>query len=132
MPVSLLVWKHNFQEGTGLFFWQGQLAQRLNSSRVEREVSKKEARRQAWIQLLAVGCGIVTSGLAWPVTQKILPLESWPSWVVIVALGLFASGGSGFWNSIQSYLKLIKDLKGLEAEKQKPPPPGTTAQGGGS
>jgi len=80
---------------------------------------EKEARRQAWIQVLAFGCGIVTSGLAWPVTQKILPLENWPSWIVIAALGLLASGGSGFWNSIQSYLQQVKNLKGLAVETEK-------------
>jgi hypothetical protein len=79
----------------------------------------QEAKRQTYIQLLAVICGIGTSLIAWPITHQILPLNYWPNWFVIVALGLLASGGSGFWNSIQSYLKLVKDLKSLAAKEEK-------------
>src|SRR5262252_5871977 len=40
MPVSLLGSSHTPMEGTGWFFKQAQFPQSLNSSRVEREVSK--------------------------------------------------------------------------------------------
>jgi hypothetical protein len=88
-----------------------------------------EARRQAYIQILAIVGGMATSWVAWPVTQKALPLGELPSWLVIVGLGLLASCGSGFWNSIQSYLNLLKSLKGMTVKEEKrklagQPPPG--------
>jgi hypothetical protein len=93
-----------------------------------------EARRQGCVQLLAVFCGLVTSMLSFPITAQILKLESpylfygyWPAyglnWLTVIALGVLASGGSSFWNSIQSYLKQVKDLKGFEAQKANPKGP---------
>jgi len=34
-------------------------------------------------------------------------------------LGLLASGGSGFWNSILTYVAKAKDLKAAEAETKQ-------------
>jgi hypothetical protein len=35
------------------------------------------------------------------------------------ALGLLASGGSGFWNSILTYVTKAKDIKAAEAESKQ-------------
>jgi hypothetical protein len=37
----------------------------------------------------------------------------------MVVLGLFASGGSGFWNSIQNLAQGAGNLKGAQAEAQE-------------
>jgi hypothetical protein len=36
-----------------------------------------------------------------------------------LALGLLASGGSGFWNSILTYVTKAKDVKAAEAETRQ-------------
>jgi len=33
-------------------------------------------------------------------------------------LGLLASGGSGFWNSVLTFVNKVKDVKKLEAEEK--------------
>lgn len=79
----------------------------------------KERRRRAALQVLAVAAGIVTAFLARPVIpQEIVPATSTLS---ILALGLLASGGSGFWNSVLTYLLEVKNLKELtvKAEQQR-------------
>jgi orotate phosphoribosyltransferase len=45
MPVSFRGCRDNTQEGTGWFFWQGQLTHRLMFCRIRREVSKFVLRR---------------------------------------------------------------------------------------
>lgn len=86
-----------------------------------KENVNEEARRQRYINLLAVVCGLITSALA----QTQIPIEILPTnasdaqrfWT-IASLGLLASGGSGLWNSILTYVVKIKDLKGAEAKKE--------------
>jgi len=68
-----------------------------------------EGWRCAILQTLAVASGIISAFLA----QDYIPAEMSKitgHWSVI-GLGLLASGGSGFWNSILSYLTQIKELK---------------------
>jgi hypothetical protein len=36
-----------------------------------------------------------------------------------VALGLLASGGSGFWNAVLGYVKNVKDIKKSELQRLK-------------
>lgn len=76
---------------------------------------KEEGRRNAALQFLAVVAGIVTTFLA----RAALPpgIPSGP--LATLALGLLASGGSGFWNSIQTYVAKVKDVKKAEAESAK-------------
>jgi drug/metabolite transporter (DMT)-like permease len=78
------------------------------------EDATKEGRRAAILQIIAVLSGILTAFLAMPASKGVLPgtLTSLPG---ILALGLLASGGSGFWNAILSYLLQIKNLKKSEA-----------------
>ncbi len=70
---------------------------------------KGEGLRCAANQVLAVVAGIVTAWLASSaIPQEVLPIKNW--WEII-ALGLLASGGSGFWNAVLSYVLQVKDLK---------------------
>lgn len=73
----------------------------------------REGRRRALLQLLAVGAGILTAWLA----GGMIPTEVYDATTPlgIVALGLLASGGSGFWNSILTYVTKVKDLKSFDA-----------------
>src|SRR5262245_36062259 len=54
-----------------------------------------EARRKAILQAMAVVAGVLTAFLAGPALPESLVPDHWYS---KLALGLLASGGSGFWN----------------------------------
>jgi hypothetical protein len=75
--------------------------------------------------LLAIVAGILTAFLARDAIADALP-ANWkasPS-QGFLALGLLASGGSGFWNAVLGYMLRLKDVKKLEAEglrTQQPP-----------
>jgi hypothetical protein len=70
---------------------------------------RAEARRRAALQFLAVVGGVVISALAWPITRQIIP--DGQQFSLVLALGLLASGGSGFWNSILGYVTNLKNLQ---------------------
>lgn len=74
---------------------------------------RKEARRNATLQVLAVVGGVAISWLASPISGGVLEGEGGP--LRILGLGLLASGGSGFWNSMLGYVTSIKNLKREEA-----------------
>lgn len=78
---------------------------------------RKEGYRQAAVQLLAVASGLFTTYLA----QKALPsqIAGLTDSTRIVALGLLASGGSSFWNSILTYLVSVKNIQGAKAAAMK-------------
>jgi drug/metabolite transporter (DMT)-like permease len=78
---------------------------------------RQEGRRAAALQFIAVLSGMVTSLLAWPAAKNILP-AGWTSLPGILALGLLASGGSGFWNSVLTYVTRVKDIKRLEVSQR--------------
>ena len=83
---------------------------------------KKEGWRRAGLQALAVLAGIITALLARPAFQG---MEKWDTLAGTLAIGFLASGGSGFWNAILTYVKNVKDIKKDEAEQRKQPaPPG--------
>lgn len=70
----------------------------------------QERKRKQALQIIAVGVGILTAGLAWPATSKVIPVEWGAGSVTLtIAFGLLASGGSGLWNAILLYLKAVKD-----------------------
>jgi len=75
-----------------------------------------EGFRKSALQLLAVVSGIVTAYLSSPVLAQSLSGIS-DRRIVIVSIGLLASGGSAFWNAILSYLLQVKDLKKQEVIK---------------
>jgi len=68
---------------------------------------RQEGVRKSIIQFMAVISGIVTALLSQPAIKGLLP--GWGDFPEIVALGLLASGGSGFWNSINTYVLKLKD-----------------------
>ena len=74
---------------------------------------KREGIRRSLIQMLAVGSGILTAFMAKDyLPSEISKLSS--NWNIL-GLGLLASGGSGFWNSILTYVTKVKDIKTIEA-----------------
>lgn len=77
----------------------------------------EEGRRRSYLQLLAVFSGIVTSYLA----RDFLPVEvaKVPEGLAVIGLGLLASGGSGLWNSVLSYLAQVKEIKKVDLEVAK-------------
>ena len=87
----------------------------LNKENVD---PKKEGWRRAALQFLAVLAGISSALLAHPGIKCIAP-GTWSEWPGILALGFLASGGSGFWNSVLSYIANIKDVKKLDVMEKK-------------
>ncbi len=76
--------------------------------------AREEGRRRTVLHVFAVIAGMITALLAQPIMPDgILPKGA----VTTIALGLLASGGSGFWNAILSYVGRVKDLKALEVSK---------------
>jgi drug/metabolite transporter (DMT)-like permease len=84
----------------------------------ENSDKKKEGWRRASLQALAVVAGIITALLAQPAIKAVVPGLS-EHWAGIVALGLLASGGSGFWNAVLAYVLSVKDIKKVEAVTKK-------------
>lgn len=76
-----------------------------------------ENRRRSILQALAVASGIITALLAREYIPKeiVQPKSVW----AVIGLGLLASGGSGFWNSILSYILKLKDLTKAELEQKR-------------
>lgn len=85
------------------------------------ENSRSENQRKSWLQALGVASGIITTFLAAPaMPDDILPsLDEGTDFFSLLALGLLASGGSGLWNSVMTYLLKLKDLKSLDVSKQQ-------------
>ena len=77
----------------------------------------EEGWRKAALQVLAVIAGITTAWLASAAIPKGVGIPD--DWTGTLALGLLASGGSGFWNSILMYVTKAKDLKAAEAESRQ-------------
>lgn len=75
-----------------------------------------EGRRKATVQFIAVAAGIITTFLVAPA----LPENTIPdNWLSKLAIGLIASGGSGFWNSIQGYVAQAKEVKKAQVQDVK-------------
>lgn len=77
---------------------------------------KKEGWRRSALQAMAVAAGIITALLAGPAIEAVAP-GPWNSFPGLTALGLLASGGSGFWNSILTYMTGVKNIKKGKANK---------------
>jgi hypothetical protein len=82
-----------------------------------RRKTAEEGWRKAALQILAVIAGITTAWLASAAIPKGVGIPD--DWTGTLALGLLASGGSGFWNSILTYVTKAKDLKAAEAETKQ-------------
>jgi hypothetical protein len=81
------------------------------------ETPREEGRRRAVLHLLAAVLGVGISWLAYPVLESMVPEGK--RLATTLALGLLASGGSGFWNSILGYVSSLKVLKAADAEAAK-------------
>lgn len=77
----------------------------------------QESRRRSYLQILAVISGVITAFISKDLVPEEVTKEA-GNWGIL-ALGLLASGGSGFWNSILTYVTNAKDIKRVEAEKAK-------------
>ena len=84
--------------------------------REENPAPDREGYRKVALQVLAIVAGIATALLAKPTIEGIVP-GPWSSPLGIVALGLLASGGSGFWHSVAGYVSSVKDVRRAEAQK---------------
>ena len=83
--------------------------------------AKREGWRRSALHALAVISGVIT---AYMVSDYIPKESAGPvKDIGVVGLGLLASGGSSFWNSIATYVLKVKDLKKLEVEEKKGPRP---------
>jgi|SRR6516165_9789865 hypothetical protein len=74
-----------------------------------------ETARHAILNFIAAIAGMLTAYVAREAFPTTLHLPS--GFLTYVVLGLLASGGSGFWNSIQDYVNNAKNLKGRQAKK---------------
>ena len=88
----------------------------------------KEGQRRSALQVLAVISGIGTAFLAQPLLSPMFSDMSNHAGAVF-AIGLLASGGSGFWNAILSYFLQVKELKKQEVTTAQLSNPGSTGQG---
>ncbi len=77
----------------------------------------KERWRKVILQAMAVVAGIVVALLVQPAIAEVAP-GVFQSTTAILALGLLASGGSGLWNVILTYLLKVKDLKALDIQEE--------------
>ena len=77
----------------------------------------QEGYRTAVLQVLAVVAGVVTATVASGAIPQNVGIPN--DWTGRFVLGLLASGGSGFWNSILTYAKSAKDIKAADAESKK-------------
>jgi hypothetical protein len=65
--------------------------------------------------VIAVIAGVTIAWLGGPAVPAFLPHD----FTRKLALGLLASGGSGFWNSILAYVTKAKAVKAAEAETRQ-------------
>lgn len=85
---------------------------------------KREGLRRAMLHLLAMVGGVAIATGSWPIVSEVIGRKSeFPHIPTTLALGLLASGGSGFWNSILSYVVSMKDLKRAESRERVGLPP---------
>lgn len=73
----------------------------------EKQDPKQEGLRHAALQALAMVAGVFIAWLASPaIPTDVYNIANdwWSIWVI----GLLASGGSGFWNSILGYVSKLK------------------------
>jgi hypothetical protein len=87
------------------------------------ENPREEGFRRAALHALAALSGIIISWLAWPIVAQVLtPIPDnaiGPRISTVFALGLLASGGSGFWNSMLTYVESLKELKRADAQERE-------------
>jgi hypothetical protein len=76
-----------------------------------------EGRRKSILQLLAVVAGVCTALLSAGYLPPGIGVST-AGWEIIV-LGLLASGGSGFWHAVLTYMAGLKDLQSPEGDGRR-------------
>jgi hypothetical protein len=71
-----------------------------------------ERRRHVCVQLLAMLAGACTAMLALPVLRP--SMAGLPDPIIVIGVGVLASGGSGLWNTFLTYFLKLKDIKSAE------------------
>jgi len=85
----------------------------------EKTDEKIEGRRRSILQILAVIASMITASLAIDyLPPGLVPASIGKGWAIL-GFGLLASGGSGFWNGILTYVGKVKEVKKAEAEEKK-------------
>jgi hypothetical protein len=69
-----------------------------------------ERLRNMALQILAILAGIATAMMALPILRDHMPVDLKEP-VVVLGVGILASGGSGFWNAVLTYVLKVKDIK---------------------
>ena len=82
--------------------------------REQKSDAEEEGRRKSAIQALGIVAGIITALLARPAIVQIAP--NMGGILPTLALGLLASGGSGLWNSVLTYVLKVKDIRTLDSQ----------------
>lgn len=78
-----------------------------------------DLQRQRWVQVIAGACGIATAWASTPaleslaIYQKFAAAGGLDKTLLIVVVGLLASGGSGPWNDLSTWLKNLKESSKL-------------------
>ncbi|MES2705008.1 MAG: hypothetical protein V4726_00235 [Verrucomicrobiota bacterium] len=83
---------------------------------------KKEEKRKAKVQLIAIGSGILTASLASPAILSLFPAlqsDRVSACSIVVVMGVFASSGSAFWKEALVYVRNVREIRGAEAEDKK-------------
>ncbi|WP_368178635.1 hypothetical protein [Aeromonas sp. R7-1] len=86
----------------------------LNQSKTD---PQEESRRRSVLQVLAVVAGILSAHFSLDIAPP--GIKTSLDGMTVIIIGLLASGGSGLWNAVLSYVLQIKDLKKEEVNKQK-------------
>src|SRR6266496_2660805 len=107
----IIACRSEYRLGTARRYYQGT----RSLANQQRRKPAEEGWRKAALQVIAVFAGITTAWLAGPAVPAFLPHD----FTGKLALGLLASGGSGFWNSILTYVTKAKDVKAAEAESRQ-------------
>ena len=79
------------------------------------EWQRRENYRKTALHVLSIGAGIVTALLSLEVLSSYFPEDINKS-LLVIGMGVLASGGSGFWNSVLGYLNEVKKIKKRERE----------------
>lgn len=83
-----------------------------------------EARRRAALQVIAIVAGCFVAYATWPIIAQVLaapgePVPAGRHLPTVLGVGLLASGGSGFWNSILTYVLSIKELRRADVAERR-------------
>lgn len=80
----------------------------------------RERFRHMALQLLAILAGVATTIMALPILREHMP-SGLTDPVVVIGVGILASGGSGFWNAVLTYMHRIKEIKSGIVEQMNIP-----------